>query len=98
MRTTFFAFLAAVTLSTVALAAGPKRLNMPVGHTTTLSMPAPVSKVTVADPSLVEVSQRGRQVVLIGLSTGHTQVTVRTAEGDMELSVYVAADKYGLPH
>lgn len=98
MRTTFFALLAAVSLSSIALAAGPKRLNMPVGHTTTLSMPAPVSKVTVADPALVEVSQRGRQVVLVGRSAGATQVTVRTAEGEMQLMVYVAADKYGLPH
>jgi Flp pilus assembly secretin CpaC len=95
MRTTLLALIA---LSTVAFAAGPKRLNMPVGHTTTLSMPAPVSKVTVADPSLVEVSRRGRQVVLVGRTAGHTQVTVETVDGEMELSVYVAADKYGLPH
>jgi Flp pilus assembly secretin CpaC len=61
-------------------------------------MPAPVSKVTVADPSLVEVSRRGRQVVLVGRTAGHTQVTVETVDGEMELSVYVAADKYGLPH
>ena len=44
MRHTMLALLA---LSSVAFAAAPKRLNMPVGHTTTLSMPAPVSRVTV---------------------------------------------------
>ena len=90
--------IAVLSLSTLAFAAQPARLNMPVGHTTTVSMSAPVSKVTVADPSLVEVSQRGRQVILVGLSTGSTEVTVKTADGETHLRVYVAADKYGLPH
>lgn len=89
--------LAAALLSTAALAAQPQRVAMPVGQTTTLSMPAPVSKVTVADPELVQVSQRGRNVVLVARSTGTTEVTVRTVEGELRLSVYVAADKYGLP-
>lgn len=98
MRTTFIAVAAALTLSSLAFAAQPKRVSMPVGQTTTLAMPAPVSKVTVADPSMVEVIQRGRNVVLVARSTGTTQVTVRTIDGELELSVYVAADKYGLPH
>lgn len=98
MRTTVLAVAAALSLSSIALAAQPKRVAMPVGQTTTLAMPAPVSKVTVEDPSLVEVTQRGRNVVLVARSTGTTQVTVRTAEGELQLSVYVAADKYGLPH
>ncbi len=71
---------------------------MPVGHTTTLSMPAPVSRVTVEDPSLIEVTQKGRQVVILGRSTGSTEVTVETADGEMHLKIYVAADKYGLPN
>lgn len=95
MRHTILALFA---LSSVAFAAAPKRLNMPVGHTTTLSMPAPVSKVTVEDPSLVEVTQKGRKVTLVGRSTGSTEVTVETADGEMHLKIYVAADKYGLPH
>jgi Flp pilus assembly secretin CpaC len=94
MRTTL---LALVLLSTLAFAGQPKRLNMPVGHTTTVSMSAPVSKVTVGDPSLVEVSQRGRQVIFVGRSTGSTEVTVMTADGETHLKIYVAADKYGLP-
>ena len=94
MRHTILALFA---LSSVAFAAAPKRLNMPVGHTTTLSMPAPVSRVTVEDPSLVEVTQKGRQVVILGRSTGSTEVTVETADGEMHLKIYVAADKYGLP-
>lgn len=92
------AMLVILSLSSLALAAQPKRLNMPVGHTTTVSMPAPVSKVTVDDPSLVEVTQRGRQVIFVGLSTGSTEVTVQTADGETHLRIYVAADKYGLPH
>ena len=90
--------LGLLTLSTLAFAANPKQLAMPVGHTTTLSMPAPVSKVTVENPSLIEVSRRGRQIVIVGLSTGSTNVTVMTADGEMHLRVYVAADKYGLPN
>lgn len=95
MRHTMLALLA---LSSVAFAAAPRRLNMPVGHTTTLSMPAPVSRVTVEDPSLIEVTQKGRQVVILGRSTGSTEVTVETADGEMHLKIYVAADKYGLPN
>lgn len=85
-------------LSSLALAEQPRRLNMPIGHTTTVSMSAPVSKVTVDDPSLVEVTQRGRQVIFVGRSTGSTEVTVQTADGETHLRIYVAADKYGLPH
>lgn len=95
MRRTILALFA---LSSVAFAAAPKRVNMPVGHTTTLSMPAPVSRVTVDDPSLVEVTQKGRQVIFVGRSAGSTEVTVQTADGEMHLKIYVAADKYGLPH
>ena len=87
----------ALSLSGLAFAAAPKQLNMPVGHTTTVSMSAPVSKVTVADPSLVDVTQRGRQVVIVGRTTGSTDVTVLTADGETHLRIYVAADKYALP-
>ncbi len=92
------AMLVILGLSSLALAEQPRRLNMPVGHTTTVSMSAPVSKVTVDDPSLVEVTQRGRQVIFVGRSTGSTEVTVQTADGETHLRIYVAADKYGLPH
>lgn len=98
MRHSLLAIATALSLSSLAFAGQPKQLNMPVGHTTTVSMSAPVSKVTVADPSLVEVSQHGRQVVFVGLATGATEVTVRTADGETRLRIYVAADKYGLPH
>ena len=94
MRITILGLL---TLSALAFAANPKQLAMPVGQTTTLSMPAPISKVTVENPALVEVSRRGRQIMIVGLSTGSTDVTVITADGELHLKVYVAADKYGLP-
>ena len=91
-------FLLTLCLSSFAIAGQPKQVNMPVGTTTTLSMPAPVSSVTVADPSLLSVTRQGRPVVFVGRSTGSTEVVVTTAEGVMHLRVYVAADKYGLPH
>jgi Flp pilus assembly secretin CpaC len=96
MRHTLLAV--ALTLSNLALAAAPRQLNMPVGHTTTVSMSAPVSKVTVADPSMVEVTRSGRQVVILGRTTGSTDVTVMTADGETHLRIYVAADKYGMPN
>jgi Flp pilus assembly secretin CpaC len=93
-----FTMLLALCLSSLTFASQPKQLNMPVGTTTTLSMPATVSSVTVSDPSMVEVSRSGRRVVLMGRSTGTTEVTVKTADGETHLKIYVAADKYGLPH
>ncbi len=84
-------------LATTALAGLPKRLAMPVGHSTTLSMPAPVSKVTVEDPSRVEVTRQGRKVVLTGRAAGMTEVVMKTADGETHVTVYVAADKYGMP-
>jgi Flp pilus assembly secretin CpaC len=94
-----FSLLALTLAASLALAGGPKQVNMPVGHSTTLSMPAPVASVSVEHPELVEVSRsNGRTVVLTGRGTGSTEVTVKTAAGEMHLRVYVAADKYGMPH
>jgi uncharacterized protein YcfL len=84
-----FSLLALTLAASLALAGGPKQVNMPVGHSTTLSMPAPVASVSVEHPKLVEVSRRnGRTVVLTGRGT----------DGEMRLRVYVAADKYGMPN
>lgn len=92
-------FLICLTLvSSLAFAGGPRQVNMPVGHTTTLSMPAPVASIAVEHPEMLEVSRKGRDVVLIGRGTGMTEVTVKTIDGEMHLKVYVAADKYGLPN
>lgn len=90
-------FLTLLLASSAVAFAGPKQVNMPVGHSTTLSMPAPVSSVTVADPQLLEVTRQGRRVVFTGRSTGSTQVVVKTADGETTFRVYVAADKYGMP-
>lgn len=96
MRTLVLA--AALLLAPVALAASPKQVSMPVGHSTTLSMPAPVSQVTVTDPELVNVTKQGRKVVFTGRSKGSTEVTVKTADGEVRFRVYVAADKYAMPY
>lgn len=81
----------------LALASTPKQLNMPVGHTTTLSMPSPVSGVKVEDPTLVEATKDGRKVSLVGLSKGSTDVVITTADGEVHFHVYVAADRYSMP-
>lgn len=81
-----------------ALASQPKNLAMPVGTTTTVAMSAPVSKVTVTDPTRVEVKKQGRKVIFVGLETGRTEVVVKTADGEQTFSVYVATDKYALPY
>ncbi len=98
MRTSMLALAAALTLAGGALAAQPKKLALPLGHTATMSMPGPVSQVTVDDPSLVEVSKEGRRVVFTARGTGRTEVTVTTTEGELRVQIYVAADKYGMPY
>lgn len=80
-----------------SLAAEPKLLAMQVGYTTTVAMGAPVSKVTLDDPSLVEVTKKGRRVVLVARETGRTEMVVKTANGVHRFAVLVAKDKYGMP-
>ena len=92
LRTFFLALIPAV-----ALASAPKQVSMPVGHTTTISMPAAVSSVKVEDPALVQVTKDGRKVSMVGLSKGTTEVVVTTADGETHFLVYVAADRYSMP-
>lgn len=89
--------LVAVGLSSAALA-GAKQLSLPVGHSTTVSMGASVSKVTLTDPKVLEVKKEGRRVTFVARATGTTEATVQTADGDAHFKIYVAADKYGLPY
>ncbi len=86
----------AVFAASVALAS-PKQISMPVGHTTTVSMPSSVTRVKADDASLVEVRREGRKVTIVGRSKGTTDVTVTTADGETKLHVYVASDRFGLP-
>jgi Flp pilus assembly secretin CpaC len=91
--------LTVVCLAGPALGGGPKQVSLPVGHSTTLALGAPVSKVTVEDKRLVEVRREGRRLTLVGLAKGATEVTVETSDGaQLRLHIYVAADKYGLPY
>src|SRR4051812_1774922 len=74
-----------------ALASVPQKLALPLGHSTTISMPTAVSKVTVLDPSKVEVKKQGRKVTLVALEKGTTEATIRTQDGVHKVSIYVAA-------
>jgi Flp pilus assembly secretin CpaC len=78
-------------------ASQPKRISMVVGHTITVSMPAPVMRVKLSDSSLVDVSQSGRNVKFVGRVSGVTDVVVTTSDGETRLQLYVASDKYALP-
>ncbi len=89
--------LTALVLAASVAFASPKQISMPVGHTTTVSMPSSVTRVKVADGSLLEVKREGRKVVLVGRAKGTTDVTVTTADGETTLHVYVASDRFGLP-
>lgn len=92
------ALLAVVALALPAVAAPKQRqVALPVGHTMTLAMPAPVKSVRVSDPSLVEVKREGRKVMLFARAKGNTEATVTTADGAHVFRVYVAEDKYALP-
>jgi Flp pilus assembly secretin CpaC len=81
-----------------ALAASPQKLSLPIGHSTTLSLHSEVSKVSVADPSKVEIKKQGRKVTLVALEKGTTEATIRTKDGVHKVSIYVAADKYAMPY
>jgi Flp pilus assembly secretin CpaC len=90
--------LVSALISALAVASTPKQINVPVGHTTTLSMPSPVSAVKVDDPALVEVKKDGRKVSFVARSQGNTHATVMTSDGEVRFRIYVAADKYALPY
>lgn len=94
-----FALLCAATLASTVVAspAKQKQVALPVGHTMTLAMPAPVKSVRVSDPTLVEVKREGRKVMLFARAKGNTEATVTTSEGAHVFRVYVAEDKYALP-
>jgi Flp pilus assembly secretin CpaC len=80
-----------------AWAKAPKQVNMPVGHSATLSLPGPVSRVVVDDESLVDVKREGQRVIFTGLTRGVTEATITTTEGELRFRIYVAADKYAMP-
>ena len=84
--------------ATAAFASEPQKLALPLGHSTTLKLPSDVSKVSVADPSKVEIKKQGRKVTLVGLEKGTTEATIRTRDGVTKVSIYVAADKYAMPY
>ncbi len=75
-----------------------KQVNLPVGSSTTVELPASVSKVQVSDPSVVDVSTSGRRITLTGQRKGSAEAIITTREGKMRLGVYVASDKYALPY
>lgn len=81
-----------------ASAAVPERLTVQVGHTTVLSLPSTVAKVTVDDPSKIEVKKQGRKLTIIAREKGTTDAVIRLADGDHKVSIYVAADKYAVPY
>jgi hypothetical protein len=91
-----FVLAAGVLFGSMAVAS-PKQISMPVGHTTTVSMPSSVTKVKVDDGSLLEVKREGHKVVMVGRAKGTTDVTVTTVDGETTLHVYVASDRFGLP-
>ncbi len=75
-----------------------KQVNIPVGSSTTVELPASVSKVTVSDPSVVDVKTSGRRITLTGQRKGSAEALITTRDGKMRLGVYVASDKYALPY
>ena len=86
----------------MAAVAGDKRVNMPVGYSTTVEMPANVSKVELSDSSIVDVSRKGRKLTFTGQRRGSTTAIVHVKEGrkvtQVRLAVYVASDRYALPY
>ncbi len=89
--------LTSLLLAASIAVASPKQISMPIGHTTTISMPSSVKKVTVENNKLVDVRREGRKVVVVGRASGVTDITVTTADGETTLQVYVASDRYSMP-
>src|SRR5262245_21430711 len=73
-----------------------KQVNVPVGSTTTVELPASVSKVTLSDPSVADVQVSGRRLTITGQRKGSAEAMITTRDGKMRLGVYVASDKYAL--
>ena len=76
----------------------PERVEVVVDHTTVVTLSAPVSKVTVDEPTIVEVKASGRKLTFKGLVKGNAEVTVKMPDGEYKIHVYVPADKFGLSH
>jgi Flp pilus assembly secretin CpaC len=96
------ALVLTLVLVSMAAVAEDKRVNMPVGYTTTVDMPANVTKVELSDSSVVEVKRRGRKVIFTGQNQGSTTAIVHVKDGRKQtihrLAVYVASDRYALPY
>ena len=89
-------------LVSMAALADDRKVNMPVGYTKTIELPANVTKVVLSDPRVVDVSRNGRKLTFTGQNRGSTSAIVHVREGNRQtthrLSVYVATDKYALPY
>ena len=84
--------------ASMAFASTPQKLALPVGNSTTLSLPSEVSSVRLTDRSKVEIKKQGRRVTLTALEKGTTEATIKTRDGVTKVSIYVAADKYAMPY
>ena len=84
--------------ASVAFASNPQKLSLPVGNSTTISLPSEVSSVKLTDRSKVEIKKQGRRVTLTALEKGTTEATIKTRDGVTKVSIYVAADKYAMPY
>ena len=83
---------------TATLASKKLDVSIPVGYSTTLTLPSPATGVTVANPSLVEVKISGRKVTFKGKENGVTTASIKTQSGKSnEVKIYVAIDRYALP-
>lgn len=97
-RSALVLFVSALLAAPLARASPRKQVALPVGHSMTMAMPGTVTGVRIDDPSLVEVKRTGRKVTLVARAKGSTDATVLTADGEHHFRVYVASDKYALPH
>jgi Flp pilus assembly secretin CpaC len=89
-------------LVSMAAMADDKKVNMPIGYSKTVELPANVTKVVLSDSRIVDVTRNGRKLTFSGQRRGSTSAIVHVKEGNREtthkLSVYVATDRYALPY
>ena len=89
-------------LVSMAAFADDKRVSVPVGYSTTLSMPDNVKRVTLSDPNIVDVTRKGRKLTFTGRQQGSSEAIIHTGSGrnrtSTRVAIYVASDRYALPY
>lgn len=88
----FFTFAVVTALASPAIAGVDAQVKLPVGWSSTVTMPSRVTKVEVATADVVEVAFDGKTISLKGLAVGLADLTVVTPYGKSTVRVVIRPD------